>query len=26
MNTVEFFEDAAQAEGSQIFPQAYSPL
>lgn len=26
MNTVEFFDDAAQAEGSQIFPQASSPL
>jgi hypothetical protein len=26
MNTVEFFDDAAQAEGSQIFPQAASPL
>ncbi len=26
MNTVEFFDDVAQAEGSQIFPQASSPL
>jgi len=26
MNTVEFFDDAAHAEGRQIFPQASPPL